>query len=133
MKKMNSVLLAIMLLSLITVPVSLYSFSGSEFDIVNSSYNKKNKFKIKKEGSKYGVLDELGNEFIACEYDAINTSEFGEDLYFYVVKEKKQGIFDELGNEFIACEYDSIKYVNGKFEAKLGKTKVFFDELGNEI
>ena len=85
---------------------------------------------------KYGLIDQDGEEVIACEYDNMSFPEDTEE-YDYVIVQKgdKQGILDYEGKELVAVRYDSITpYVDGNTVAagRDGVWTYLYDEKGKE-
>lgn len=85
---------------------------------------------------KYGLIDQDGEEVIACEYDNMSFPEDTEE-YDYVIVQKgdKQGILDYEGKELVAVRYDSITpYVDGNMVAagRDGVWTYLYDEKGKE-
>ena len=95
----------------------VYNSNGTQVDvnpniaIVNTN-NEKYKIRINNEdGTKYGVINQNGQQLIEEKYNYI---EYLHDNYFIVSNENsKQGIIDDKGNEKVEINKDSLQKLQG--------------------
>lgn len=127
----------IIMLCLMLMPDTVYAAENYQVQTKNTVVDAADAHVIVQDtAGKYGLIDQDGEEVIACEYDNMSFPEDTEE-YDYVIVQKgdKQGILDYEGKELVAVRYDSITpYVDGNTVAagRDGVWTYLYDEKGKE-
>jgi hypothetical protein len=108
---------------------ALYSIDGS---IINEYYDEMNvygNFLIVKKNDVWGVLDNLGNEIVACIYDGV----IGHSSEYLIVV--KNGLEGHINNNFeltIQCLYQNIGFLSNEYNYRKVKKNNLFGLLNEK-
>ena len=108
---------------------TLYSIDGS---IINEYYDEMNvygDFLIVKKNGLWGVLDNLGNEIVACIYDGVR----GHSSEYLIVL--KNGLEGHINNNFeltIPCLYQDIGFLSNEYNYRKVKKENLFGLLNEK-